>query len=258
MTTPSEQFERELEIFRTEVEAGTQFFYADLAVNEVAAEHGAVYKMLNETPLFWNTCLAALLTATFMALGRIFDQGSLHNIDRLVGIAQKNPDIFSKASLGRRRQRDGSEKPEWLDEFLLSAYEPTPKDFRRIRAHIRKRRRIYETNYQDVRHRVFAHRAVSDHAESATLFAKTNIRELQRIFAFLGSLYEALWQSFNNGRRPTLRPQRYSVKRIRALPAPGKWGQAVQEKITHEAEQFLLSASGVTRGRSIRKSKTPL
>ena len=133
MTTPAERFERELEIFRTEAEAGTQFFYADLAVHAVAADRKAVYQLLNQAPLFWNTCLGTLQTATFIALGRIFDQGSDHNIDKLLRISQDDPEIISKTALGRRRQGKEAEKPEWLDEFLRNAFEPTPNDFRRIR-----------------------------------------------------------------------------------------------------------------------------
>jgi hypothetical protein len=245
MTTPSEHFERELEIFRTEAEAGTQFFYADLAVHAVAADHKMVHELLNQTPLFWNTCLGALQTATFIALGRVFDQDSRHNLDKLLRIAQNNPQVFSRVALGRRRQGSNLEKPEWLDEFLREAYEPTPNDFRRIRSHIKKRRRAYESNYRDLRHKVFAHKVAADHAEVAALFGKTNIRELQRLFAFLSSLYEAHWQLFFNGRKPVLRPLRYSVKRIRAVPSPGR-RNTVQEKITHEAEQFLTSASRVS------------
>jgi hypothetical protein len=51
MTTKDEQFERELEVFRTEVEAGTQFFYAYLAVHAVAADRKPVYALLNRAPL---------------------------------------------------------------------------------------------------------------------------------------------------------------------------------------------------------------
>lgn len=243
MTSRDAQFERELEVFRTEVAAATQFFYAYLAVHAVAADRRPVYEFLNRAPLFWNTCLAALLTAALIVLGRIFDQGSAHNLDRVLRIAQDNPQIFSRAALGRRRQGNDPDSPEWLDEFLRSAYEPTPMDFRRIRAHIRKRRKTYENNYRDLRNRVFAHKAVSDSTETAALFGRTNIRELQRLFAFLGSLHEALWQLFFNGRKPVLRPQRYSIKRMRDLPLPAAHGRAVQETITHEVEQFLSSAS---------------
>ncbi len=242
--TPDDQFENELEVFRTEAEGATLFFYAYLAVHAAAAAHKSVLQLLDQSALFWNTNLAALQTAAFIVLGRIFDQNSPHNLDRLLRIAQDNPRIFSKVALGRRRQGNNPEPPPWLAEFLRDAYEPTPKDFRRIRAHVRKWRRIYESKYRDLRHKVFAHK-VADHDQTAALFGKVNIRELQRMFAFLNSLYEALWQSFVNGRRLVLRPLRYSVKRMRALPSPGKGRSATQEHITHEVEEFLISASRV-------------
>ena len=243
MTTPEAEFERELEVFRTESEAGTQFFYADLAVHAVAAGHKSVYQLLNQAPLFWNTISGALQTAALIALGRVFDQRSAHNLDRVLRIAQDNRQIFSKAALGRRKQGKNSAQPKWLEEYLRDTYEPTPMDFRRIRTHIRKRRKIYENNYRDLRHKWFAHKEVSEQAEITALFDKTNIRELQQLFAFLGSLHEALWQLFFNGRKPVLRPVRYSVKRMRDLPSPATRRNTVQEQITHEAEQFLVPAS---------------
>ena len=244
MTTPEVQFERELEIFRTEAEGGTQFFYASLAVHAAAARCKEVHKLLNQTPLFWNTCLAGLQTASFMALGRIFDSDSDHNLGKLLRITQDHPEIFSKAALGRRKQGSNPEPPTWLASYLEDAYQPKTRDFRRIRAHVRKRRRIYEAKYRDIRHRWFAHKAVSDQAEIAALFGKTNTHELQQLFAFLCWLYEVLWELFFNGRKPVLRPLRYSVKRIRAFPSIGR-PQGIHEKITQEAEQFLRSAASV-------------
>lgn len=66
-----------------------------------------VRALLNQAPLFWNTCLGALQTASIIALGRVFDQSSEHNIDRVLGIAQKNLGIFSKSALGLRKQGNG-------------------------------------------------------------------------------------------------------------------------------------------------------
>jgi hypothetical protein len=105
------------------------------------------------------------------------------------------------------------------------------------------------SNYRDLRHKLFAHKEVADRAEIDALFAKTNIRELQRMFAFLSSLHEALWQLFFNGRKPVLRPQRYSVKRMRDLPSPANRGKALQERIIHEAAQFLVALAGVAQQR---------
>jgi hypothetical protein len=46
------------------------------------------------------------------------------------------------------------------------------------------------------------------------LFAGGKVKELWRLVTFLYTLYNALWQQYHNGRRPILRPQRYSVKTI--------------------------------------------
>jgi len=245
MTTAEALFERELEIFRTETEAGTQFLSAYLAVHAVAAKHKAIHRLLNEAPLFWNTCLAGLQTASFMALGRIFDNDSNHNLGKLLRITENHPEIFSKAALGRRKQGDSPELPAWLPEYLRDSYEPTTRDFRRIRAHVRKRRKIYEDNYRDIRHKWFAHKVVSEQTEITALFSNANTRELQQLFAFLSWLYETFWELFFNGRKGALRPLRYSVKRILGSPLPKKQPRGVYEKITHEAEQLLRSASTV-------------
>ena len=199
MATPEARFESELEIFRTEAEAATQFFFGYLAVHAVAYQHKSVHALLNRAPLFWNTCMGALQTSTFIALGRVFDQQSTHNLDKVLRIPQDHPEIFSKAALARRKQGTKPERPDWLDDYIQGVYEPTPTDFRRLRAHVRKWRRTYEANYRDARHRFFAHKEAADQAEVAALFSKGTNLELQRLFAFLGSLHQALWQLFFNG-----------------------------------------------------------
>jgi hypothetical protein len=244
MKTLETRFEHELEIFRTEAEAGAQFFYAYLAVHAAAGDHKPIFEALNRAPLFWNTSLGALQLASFIALGRVFDQSSAHNIDRVLCVAQANLQIFSKKALGRRKQGNSPEPPEWVDEYLRDVYVPTARDFRRLRRYVQQRRKIYEAKYRGIRDRIFAHKEVSDPRDIEALFAKTSIRELQRLFAFLLSLHEALWQLFFNGRKPVLRPSRYSVSRMRALPSASVGNTAVQERIIHEAEEFLKLAAG--------------
>jgi len=249
MSGAASDFEQELEIFRGEAEAAAQFFYAYLTVHAVAADHNSVYQLLNRSALFWNTALGALQTATFITLGRIFDQGSPHNIDRLLGLAQKHRTIFSKVALGMRKQGNALTAPAWLPDYLRDAYEPKAADFRRLRTYVNKRRLTYQAKYKDLRHKVFAHKELTDQTAVSALFAKTNIRELQRLLAFLSSLHEALWQLFFNGHRPALRPRRYSLKRMRDLPSPAERRQGVQERITHELERFLMAAASVAQPR---------
>lgn len=227
------RFERELEVFRTEIEAAILFFHAYLAVHNVADRSKPVYGLLNEAALFWNTSLAGLQTAAFIALGRVFDQKSKHNLDKLLSLAQKNLYIFSKEALGRRRQGADLAPPEWLDDFLGGVYVPTPEDFRILRKDVKTWRGIYESTYRDIRHKFFAHKEVSDQMEIDALFAKTKIDELQSMLTFLISLNGALWQLFVNGLKPDL-----------SSPAGGS---DLQERITREVEQFLLKTAGVTQ-----------
>jgi len=241
--THSNQFRHELEEFRKEAEQAIQYFYAYITVHAVARERTKVWEFLNKAPLYWNTSLAAMQTATFITLGRIFDQGSPHNVDRLLGLANRHQTIFSKVELGLRKQGASTVPPPWLAEYLAEAYVPDATDFRRLRAHVKKWRRVYEANYRDLRHKVFAHRELTDGAAISALFGKTNIRELQRMLVFLSALYEALWQLLENGHKPLLRPRRYSAKRMRDKPSPGLRQAALQERITRETEQLLISSA---------------
>lgn len=178
-------------------------------------------------------------------LGRVFDSDSPHNVNQVLRIAQDNRALlFSKAALGRRKQASKPERPDWLDDFLQSAHEPTADDFRKIKKKVARWRRIYELNYRDVGHEFFAHKQAAEDAEVAALFSKGTNRELQQLIAFLGSLCHALWELFFNGRKLVLRPARYSLTEIRKRPTPRFFSnRAVQEIITHEAQAFLKFAA---------------
>ena len=240
MSTSEADFARELEIFRTEAEAAIQFFYAWLAIHAVAGSNNSVTRALDQTPLFWNTTLGALQTATLVTLGRVFDSNpESHNIGRLLKIAQDHLGIFSKPALDARKRQDSRNADEWLPGYLRNAYEPTSDDFRRLRRHVARHRKIYEANYRPLRHKVFAHKARMERTDVAALFAKTNIRELQKLLVFLRRLHDALRELFWNGRKPTLRPARYSVRRIRERPSNKSRGLGVPELLTHDVERAL-------------------
>jgi HEPN superfamily AbiU2-like protein len=236
-------FERELEIFRTEADGAAQYLYAYLSIHETAGHRRSVHALLNTAPLFWNTTLSALQASVFIVLGRIFDQESAHNIDRLLGTAQRNPGIFSKTALGTRKQGPSSGAPPWLADYLATSYVPDARDFRNLRALVKKNRAIYEARYRDIRRKWFAHKELSDPEEIGNLFAKTNIDELQKVVTFTGSLYDALWELYINGRQPIVRQRRYSIKAMHQRPTPPRRSSKVQERISLEAAMFLRNAA---------------
>lgn len=237
------QFEAELEIYRTEVEAALQFFYAFLAVHAAAGDKKSIYRLLNTAPLFWNTVLGGLQTSAFIVLGRVFDHTSQHNVGTLIALAQNNPSIFSKAALERRKRRSSSNAHEWIDAYMASVYVPKGSDFRRLQGYVSKHRKTYVVKYRDLRHKVFAHKEIVDAAQVSALFARTNIREMQRMLLFCLSLYDALWSLLMNGKRPILRPRKISVAKIRKRERAS--GGAVHERIVQEVEAFLKAAAQV-------------
>ncbi len=106
--TPEQRFENELEIFRTETEKAVQFFYADPNNTRCGEGPSRGASAFNRAPLFWNTNLGALQTGSFIVLGRIFDQSSRHNVDRLLKYSVLRP---TSASSARRRWERASRMP---------------------------------------------------------------------------------------------------------------------------------------------------
>lgn len=243
MTTIEAEFDRELEIFRAECETPARFLYGYLAIHEIASRNQRIFRLLNENALFWNTVLGALQQGAFIALGRIFDQKSQHNIDKLLKLAQSNRSMFSRSALARRKQGSETNPPSWLGEYMRDIREPRVGEFRKLRAEVKKHRAIYEASYRDIRNKVFAHKAISHESEVHALFAKTNATELQRLVVFLLKVYSALWQLFMNGRPLVLRPLRYSTKRMAHSPEPPSSSLGVQERIVREAARVLREAA---------------
>ena len=185
----------------------------------------------------------------------MFDHNSPHNVSKLIQLGQNNLQIFSKDALSKRKQGNDTARPEWLDAYLSSAYVPTIDDFRHLRRHVLKWRRIYEANYKEIRDKWFAHKEVAGDVGARVLWGQsqgTN-RELQRMFAFLNSLHDALWELHVNGRKPVLRKRRYSVAQMIKLPSPVHRGGPVQEQITREVESFLTSISTVCASETPRQ-----
>lgn len=240
MKTKEEKFERELEVFRTEVEFAIQFLYTFLTIKSVLSKNKQALKTVNITPLFWKTNVGALQTSFFIVLGRIFYQKSEHNIDRLIGVAQDHSDIFSAKALEVRKRAMSTNADEWISDYMKDVYVPTVDDFRRLRKYIRKYRKIYENTYKDIRHKIYAHKELTNESDINKLYARTNIREMQKLLIFLKRVYEALWELFHNGSKPILRAMKYSVRSImKNVQAPEWQSVYVQEQIVHEVQKFF-------------------
>ena len=217
VVSPEARFERELEHFRHDSNAAAQFLYAWVSFHACANENKGIRRGVNERALFWNTALGAFQTSLFIVLGRIFDRNHQnHTLDRLLREATQNPSIFSRRALAQRKSRQ-SPGTNWIKDYVQDAYVPSRKDFARLQRFASGKRKVYERVYQKIRHKVFAHSGISSRTQSDALFAKTNIRELERLVVSLGQLYEALWQLYVNGRKPVIQRPAYTVAALRRL-----------------------------------------
>ncbi len=121
---------------------------------------------------------------------------------------------------------------------MRTAYIPKKRDFERLQKYADKQRAIFNGYYLDLRNKFFAHR---ERVDMTAAFANASIPPLERLLVFLEQLQDALWHLFENGRKPVLRPARYSGKRILKSPLPKglHQNQAAQEWITRETEKFV-------------------
>ena len=198
--SPEHQFGRELDWFERECEAATKYLLAYLTIHAAARKRATVLRALNDESMFWNTVLSALQLALHIALGRIFDQKSSHSLDRLIGLAQDQPSIFSKAALARRRGFANENGPAWQEVYLPEAYDPTASDFRMLKRQVQARRGVYNSRYRDIRD-LFAHATGGDARE---IFAKANTKELKSLVGFLSQLDLALSNLLMNGHKPVV------------------------------------------------------
>jgi hypothetical protein len=155
VATAEEKFIAELEIFRTEVAGATQFLFAELAINELARRSKRVHHALNQEPLFWKTVTAGLQSAAFIAVGRIFDQDSLHHVDSVLRLAQ-NSGIFSRAALADRKRAANANADEWLSDYLRDVHVSSAGDLRALRKLVAVKRKLYEAQFRPMRHHFLA------------------------------------------------------------------------------------------------------
>jgi len=238
--SPDARFERELEQLRRDSNAATQFLYAWISFHACAGRSTKILRGVNRTPLFWNTCLAALQSSLFIALGRIFDRNpKSHSLDRLLREAIQNPAIFSKSALAKRKAKQ-SPGATWINDYVKDAYVPTKADFQRLRRYAIKKRTVYEKAYEKIRHKIFAHSGAASRQKSDELFSKTNLHELQRLVLSMNELHEALWQLYINGRRPLFRRIAYTIAALQRRAAKkDHHSPSVQESMVQETSNVL-------------------
>jgi hypothetical protein len=211
---PDYAFDRQLSNLEHEANVIANYVYAEMAIQHAASKSKRLLNRLNSTATFWIACGAAFQSAAYIAIGRVFDRKSPYNLEALMVAMEKNLSQFDRQALASRKREGRAEDPPWLQDYLNAAYYPKRSDVSRLRKYIAKYRTIYERAFMPVRHQYLAHRQAHGHENVQRLFAKGKVKEIWRLSTFLIRLHTALWELLHNGRKPALRPVRYSARRI--------------------------------------------
>jgi hypothetical protein len=254
------EYVKALKTFETQVSEATQIWFAASAMDEVAKRNRATLQAINLTPLFWITVRGALQRFTLIAIGRIFDQShkTPKNIDTILRLTYEGREsTLSKSALEARKREGSANADEWIADYMARVHGPERADVRRLSKLVKKYRKIYVSQYEEIRNRHIAHTEIVDDAELAALYAKTNVRDLERLIVFLNKFHKALWELFHNGRRPRLRPMRFSAKSLVRKKLDNLRTHAVHEDTVFQTRQCLrmLTDAAIATGR-VRRVRT--
>lgn len=247
--TGHRSFEIQLENFRHEAYVSARFVYADMAIKHAASKSPVLLRRLNDTPMFWLLCGAALEAASYMALGRIFDTKSDYTLESLLDSMEANLCIFQAPALAERKRDGKAEEPEWLTDYLQKAHYPTTRDVASLRKKVEPYRAIYERAIKPARHKYFAHRDKQGHEEVKALFASGSARDLWLLTTFLAQLHDQLCQLLYNGRKPRFHQQRYSIRSIFDNP---NGSSRPQERIVREVRSLMEFIESATLNNSFK------
>lgn len=244
------QFEAALEHIRQDAWSGIQLLYLDLAFNDALRKNKDYLAVVNQTPVLWNSTRHGWQCGYMIALGRAYDRKTQHNLGALLKLFAKSPEIFSKAALADRKREGSTNADEWLPDFMRDVHVPTTADVKRLQARAEVYQDLYDKKYHPLRNKVFAHRVFGGQTEVVKLYSVTRITELQKLFVYLLKLHDALWKLYFDGRRPILKPMKYSLRAF--MKGADKWPTTgrVHEAVVAEMKELLelLSSGAVQQG----------
>jgi len=122
---------------------------------------------------------------------------------------------------------------------MKGIYIPKEIDFDRLDKYTDKYSKLYNENYRKIRNKIYAHQEFSKPEQRERLFKNTNIKEIEKILIFLKKLHIALWELYNNGRKPKLRPLPFSFKSLKKKAQKNKKADLLQQRMIEETIVFF-------------------
>jgi len=192
--------------YQSEVYVAAVNYFMWKNINRIAAENHDVLRALNDNGLAWNIIIHSLQMSFIITLGRIFDRDKRSfTLDRFIDGCIKNLEQFNRSALGERKIKlVGGSKPEWLDDYLSKAYQPTAKDFQALLKAAAPFRKMYEDRYEPIRNKIVAHNDFAAQAFRDDLYSQTNRTEVENMLGFLYAVGRVVEQLQVDGQLTTI------------------------------------------------------
>jgi len=158
----------------------------------------------------------------------------------VLDMARSEREIFSAEALGERKQKIFGADEDGLKSYMADICVPDEDNIARIQCALNGYKRIFDRDYRDLRNKVFAHK-VHVGKEVSDLFSKTNVDDLQRIVTFLGRFHDAWFDTYENGKRLTLRRRSRSVNQMLAKPRGRQLIKPIEEESVAATVRVLES-----------------
>lgn len=202
--------------YRNETYIATISFYAWRQINNLAVTDRNIYGVLQRNAQSWGIIAHSLQVTFFVALGRLFDRDP-RSLTAISFLTRCRAEIkqFSKTGLEARKIKGAKgTRPEWLDEYLRDAYEPTEADFDALIGAADRYSVLYRKTFEPIRHKVFAHKDFDTINSKDELFGKTTIAQAEEILRFLRQVVGVVNALFQNGRMTNLNDHDTDLKNL--------------------------------------------
>lgn len=241
-----DDFIRELEIFNGETNTAARSFYQYISTHHTAGENADVATVLNNSPWFWNTALAALLATTMIALARVFDHKSKHNLATLLSAAQVDLGVFSPESFKRRRF-DADPARVVSESQLKNVVVPAVEEFRAIEDEVDAYREWYQDKCLPLRNHVLAHRVLSSRSSINERYARIEVDKLCETLGYLLDLHRCLWNLLHNGNALVVDHSAFLLDDLLKQSPRAHRPRSVQGRTVQETRAFLLGIVAANR-----------
>ena len=126
--------------------------------------------------------------------------------------------MFAPAALEARKRQGSPNAHEWLPDYMKDVYVPTIDEVNALHSSTQPHRKMYETQWAQIRNQHVAHTDVIDPTARWEMFQKTRIPDFENLIGHLNWLQNAIWHLYHNGVRPEPEPTNYSLEALVTKP----------------------------------------